>query len=287
MSSEDRSLTRREFEAVIHRAAELASSDEPDGDEGRLSEAELYRIAEEVGLRPAHVRRALAELRSPERDRGLVATLLGPETLKAARVVPGTPDELADALDDFFVSTQLLQPVRRSRTLLQYRPAVDWASQVARAASTTSSRYYVASAKRVEVEMEPVDDARTHLRLEVDPGTREDYLVGAVLGGLGAGLGSGFGTTVLLASAPVLVTGAAAVAVGGGLATGVAWFAGRSHRKKLVEVRDEMEGILDRLETGESLEPPPPSWRRWVRRQFHGVARDVFGSGSDGSEDGL
>jgi len=32
---------------------------------------------------------------------------------------------------------------------------------------------------------------------------------------------------------------------------------------------------MDRLEAGESLEPPPAAWRRWVKRQFHGVAREV------------
>lgn len=49
---------------------------------------------------------------------------------------------------------------------------------------------------------------------------------------------------------------------------------GTTHKRKLVEIRYEVEGILDRLESGETLEPPPPSWRRWVKRQFHGVARE-------------
>ena len=38
----------------------------------------------------------------------------------------------------------------------------------------------------------------------------------------------------------------------------------------------EVEGILDQLEMGESLEPPPPAWRQWVKRHFHGVARDLM-----------
>jgi hypothetical protein len=45
-----------------------------------------------------------------------------------------------------------------------------------------------------------------------------------------------------------------------------------------VDVRTEIEGVLDTLERGASLEPPPPSWRRWVKRHFHGVARDLMGS---------
>ena len=37
---------------------------------------------------------------------------------------------------------------------------------------------------------------------------------------------------------------------------------------------DERSAV--RIERGDPLEPPPPSWRRWVKRQFHGVARDFM-----------
>jgi hypothetical protein len=58
---------------------------------------------------------------------------------------------------------------------------------------------------------------------------------------------------------------------------GICWLTGSRHKKRLLEVRSEIEGILDRLEMGGSLEPPPSSWRRWVRRHFHGVAKDLLG----------
>jgi hypothetical protein len=73
-------------------------------------------------------------------------------------------------------------------------------------------------------------------------------------------------------------------AVGVGVVAGAALWAvigysvGRRHKKKLDEVRVEVEGVLDTLESGASLEPPPASWRRWVKRHFHGVARDLRGS---------
>ena len=44
-----RSLTRTEFEAVMKRASELAVSDPYDG-QSTLDEAEVFRIAREVGL---------------------------------------------------------------------------------------------------------------------------------------------------------------------------------------------------------------------------------------------
>jgi hypothetical protein len=270
-----RSLTRHEFDAVIRRAAELASSD-TDAGEGALTEAELFRIAREVGLSEGHVRRALSEVRAGGTQSATLDRIFGPAQIRAVRVVPGTPKELASKLDDFLAGTQLLQPVRRGTNVLQYRPAVDWASQLARAASFTSRKYYVASAKSVEVHLEAMAESSTLVEILVDPGTRGDNVAGSVFGGGIAGLGAGGG----LAFAVMASGGALALAIpvglvsGGALTGGITYLVGMSHKKKLREVQSEVEGILDRLETGESLEPPPASWRRWVKRQFHGVVHD-------------
>ena len=280
----DEKLTRTEFEEVIRRAAELSASDS-EAAEGGLSETELYRIAAEVNLPERHVRRALAELRTGPSSRGPLDRIFGPSEVGASRVVPVGAQKVASQLDDFLVASQLLQAVRRGPEVLQYRPSVDWASQIARAASSTSRRYYVASARQVEIHLEPVSDESTMVRMQVDPGTRSDYLTGSAIGGSLGGVGVGVGMTLLLASAvPVWA------AIGAGAVTASIFFLGMGKitgyysRRKVEEVRAEVEGVLDRLEAGESLEPPPPSWRRWVRRHFHGVARDVFGRNDDDDE---
>jgi hypothetical protein len=274
----NRSLTRRQFDEVIRRAAEIAAS-EPDGGESTLNEEELFRIAREVGLDDRHVRKALVQVRSSSPvGRNSVSALFGPPVLHASRVVPGRADALAKTIDEFMVAGRLLQAVRKGRSVLQYRPAVDWASQIARAASSTSKKYYVASAKWVEIRLEQVDDGHTLVELEVEPGTRDDYLAGGLIGGAGGGIGTGIG----IAMAVGLTGGAAALGValgviaGSGVFGGICWGSGYYHKKRLLEVRAEMEGILDRLEMGEALEPPSPSWRRWVRRHFHGVAKEFL-----------
>lgn len=286
----DRSLSRREFDDVMRRAAELAASD-PEDAEREISETEVLRIAREVGLSERHVRRALAEVRSgPIPATGLLDRIYGSRVVRASRVVPGERRELARKLDEFLVGGQLLEPVRRTPGRLQYRPSVDWMSQVARAASSMSKRYYVASAKYVEVRLEELEPeggtSRSLVEFRVDAGIRDDYVVGGALGGGGAGaLGgaaTGLGLKVLV---PLALAVPAAIVAGGALAAGGVWISTRYHRKRLVEVYTEVEGILDRLELGESLKPPPPSWQRWVKRQFHG-ARDILsGLGTDGEDD--
>lgn len=269
-----RSLTRQEFDAVIRRAAELARTD-PEAGEGHLDESELFRIAGEVGLPDSHVRRALAEVRSGEVGGTVLDRVFGPGTIRASRVVPGTPSALTETVDDFLVASQLLQAVRRSPERLRYEPSLDWASKLARAASFSSRKYYIASARSVEVGMERVDDDRTLIEFLVDPGTRNESIAGAVLGGGAAGGVTGVvaGAAVATAAPLVLAIGAGVV-VGAGIWTGIGGVVRHEHRKTVSEVRMEIEGVLDRLEHGDSLEPPPASWRRWVKRQFHGVARD-------------
>jgi hypothetical protein len=271
-----RSLTRREFDAIIRRAAELAASD-PDATEGALSEADLFRIAGEVGLPESHVRRALADVRAGRAEEGFLDRIFGHATVGASRVVAGKPDAIAAELDDFLVASQLLQPVRRGSSVLQYRPAVDWASQLARAASFTSRKYYIASAKSVEIHLEAVDERRTLVEIQVDPGTRNDDVASAVFGGgiAGGGLGT-LGGWALSTLTPIGVAVAVGAVAGIGVWTGVTLLYGRTHKRKLREVSLEVEGVLDALETGESLEPPPASWRRWVKRHFHGVAQDLM-----------
>lgn len=48
------------------------------------------------------------------------------------------------------------------------------------------------------------------------------------------------------------------------IAAATARVIGRYSMRAREEVQRELEGVLDRLEQGEDLAPPPASWRRWV-----------------------
>lgn len=277
------SLTRREFEAVIKRASELATAD-PEGGQGVLDEGELFRIAREVGLPDIHVRRALSELRRAEEPRGVVARWFGSVTIHVSRVVGGDREHLRAIMDEFLVAGHLLQPVRRGSDVLLYRPAVDWISNFARAGASLSQTVHWAAAKEVEVRLTEVDGETTLVELVVDPGVRADYTGGAIFGGLGAGTAVGFGTTAMLGS--VLAVSPAGLwylglVAGGAAALGLARVVSHYSRKRREEVKHELEGILDRLERGEDLSPPPASWRRWVTRQARRFRVELSGDPLD------
>lgn len=269
----ERRVSREQFDAVLRRASELAAQD-AGHDEGTLSESELLRIAGEVGLPEHHVRRALTELEHAPASTTVLDRVMGPSEVVVGRVVPGSAEDLADRIDEFLVGGRLLQRLRRSPTVLQFRPSVDWISQFARAASGTARKYFVASARSVQVTFEPAGEGSTKVVFAVDPGIRSDHVLGAIAwGGTGA-LASGVGAGAAIASVgPFEAAVVGGVAAAGGvswLATGVA---ARAHRRKYAHVQAEIEGILDQLERGEALEPPPRAWRTWVERQFHGARR--------------
>lgn len=268
-------VTRKDFEEVIRRAAELAQ-DEDSASRPEISEAELFRIAAEVGLGEEHVRQALVEVREAPPVPSGIRSFWADPWISASRVVKGNPDVVSRRVDDFLVSSRLLHQVRRSPDHMVYWPAEDWASQIARAASSTGKKYYVASAKRVEVTLKPVNEDTTWIEIRVDPGIRNDNVAGALIGGGTAGGMAGVVlAAVMLPAAPLVAGVAAGVLLGGSLFGGISWSVARSYRSQLERVKLEIEGVLDQLERGEIPEPPPSSWRKWVSRNFRGIAREI------------
>ena len=275
-------LTRRDFDEVMRRAAELAA-DDPGSAADAFSDEEVVRIGREVGLPERHVRRALAERRTRGGGveggwKGGLRMLLGRDEVAASRTITRPRARVRDELDDFMVGGQLLQRVRGKDDMLQYRPAVDWVSRVARAASFRSRQHYIASARLVEVRLERMGAESTQVDIRVDPGIAGNYRNWWVLAGCIGGVAGGAGVALsmspsLLALAVAGVAGAAASIV---TSMVVALMAGPGFRRRVADVESEVEGVLDGLEKEKGLEPPPPAWRRWVRRHFHGVAREMM-----------
>ena len=279
-------LARRDFDWVMRRAAELATED-PGGAEDAFSDAEVVRIGREAGLPEEHVRRALAEHRARGGGGGGVVgrwawslqLLLSRDDVSASRVIERPRARIRQELDEFMVGGQLLQRVRRKDDLLQYRPAVDWVSRVARAASFRSREHYVASSRLVEVRLERMSAGSTLVDIRIDPGIAANYrnwwvMAACVVGPMaGVAVGVGMAAPSLLAVGAVLAAGGAAVLLSTLL---VALLAAPGFRRRLADVRSEAEGMLDGLERENGLEPPPPAWRQWVRRHFHGVAREMM-----------
>ncbi|HIF07528.1 MAG TPA: hypothetical protein EYQ64_11430 [Gemmatimonadetes bacterium] len=278
-----KNLTRAQFEEVMKRASEFALSDPYDGSSS-LDEAEVLRIASEVGLPDKHVRRALAEVRSNEPPSGVVDRWFGSAQVRGSRVVSGSKEDVQDKLDHFLVAGNLLEAIRQGPDLLLYRPAVDWISNFARAGASMSRRVHWAAAKEIEIHLEEIDEDSTLVEIRVDPDIRGSYTTGAAVASVVLGGSWAFGFAVLASSWFSLPT-LALVSVGGVTATGIAAvtarITGHYSRRAREEVQQELEGVLDRLEQEEDLTPPPASWRRWVMDQARRFRVEITGSRGD------
>lgn len=277
-------ITRRDLQLVIRRAAELYTG-EADADE-RLSETEVLRIADELGLPGRYVRQALYELpahRGEAELRGWVDRWFGPPQLHGTRVVPGRPDDVLDRLEDYLVTRELLQVLRRQGGRAAFAPADDAISNVARAVRRPQRQWQIARSRRVLVEARPMAEGESHVRMELDLAPqRRNSVTGGVVAGVVIGLPLAAGAFFPVGHMVFDIAGDAA-GYAAGLAAGASAMAAsvtgslavaRSRFRHRVEnARLEIAGLLDRLEGGRRLDPPPAPWLRSLRSRIAGTIR--------------
>ena len=102
-------LERPAIERIIQRATELQAGERDIGD--GLTEGELLQLARDVGIPDAYVRQAMLEERTkgalPD-ERGVVATIVGPRFVAAARALPGEAHRVETALHQWMADGELL-----------------------------------------------------------------------------------------------------------------------------------------------------------------------------------
>lgn len=202
-----RAVSRPAFREVIRRAAELSLSDADADDD--LTEDEVIRIATELGLPEHHVQRALFELPELRVQPRWSDRHYGSPVFSATRVIAGDAGRTLRRIEDYLITREYLQLVRRRGDTLAFVPADDTISSLARAVLRPHSRHIVARASRVVVGSHAIPGKGTHVRAKR--------------------------------------------------------FRNRVHAAKY-----ELVSLLDRLEHGERLDPPPAPWRRKLQLRLFG-----------------
>lgn len=271
----DKHITRRDLPAVVKRAAELAFVD--DDVDQELPEEEVIRIAAELGLAERHVRQALYEGVRDEPEPGLLDRQFGTPRIMAARAVPLSPERTRRALEDYFVTHEYLQIVRRQPDSTTFEPAVDTMSKVARSFQR-NSKHQLAAASGVEICVRSLESGWSHARIRaVYDDDRQSQVVRSSIAGvlLGVPVGAFTGALVGTATGGLLIP-EAGLAVGA--VAGIAAFssivasslasARRQWRRWRERTQDQAEAVLDRLEKGDELRPPPSPWIRKLQMKF-------------------
>jgi hypothetical protein len=241
-------LTRDEVARVLHRASEIeAAADGPTAGDGYDAEA-VEQAAVEVGLSPAAVRQAVAELRI-----GALPTDAGPTGRVARsrvatsrfvtqqRLVERRPEAVHAAVDRFLRS-QMLELRRRSGDRSLYRPRRDLVASLRRGLDFAGA-IKLDGIRTVSLLVTAADE-RTLARLEAElASSRANVVAGAA--GSGAGVAVLMGVAGAVAAEPGLVI--AAVPAGAAVGAGGLRVAGGRWRQRRNDVDEVLATLLDRL----------------------------------------
>jgi hypothetical protein len=253
-----RKLSSNELEAVIKRAVELQTARETEMTDG-LSDGEVVRIGQELGIEQHLVRRAIAEVRgrSPE-EQGMLAGVMGPRIVRAARTIRRPAVDLAIFLEKYLLEAEFMVVERRFPDRTRYVRARGVGAAMGRAFSKVGSRVAPLDLETIDVGVALADEDASVVTLSVDLSTiRTGTAVGGWLGGLGGG--GTVAAVVLASTAPHLL----ALAGLGVAAAGVLGSRG-AYRLITGKTHDKLEAFLDRLEHGELRFPPQK--QEWQKR---------------------
>src|SRR5688500_4468167 len=197
-----RAIVRAELREVIRRAAELSLND-ADADE-QLSEEEVLRIATELGLPAHHVQRAIYELPELQTQPRWYDRYFGSPVISVSRAVPSPTGVVLRRLEDYLVTREFLQIVRKRSDSLTFMPADDTLSSLARALTRPARRHLISRASRVMVGVHAMPKEQAHVRCDVDltAARGEAVQTGATLGSIAGILTGSFATAITVAALP-------------------------------------------------------------------------------------
>lgn len=240
-----RNLTTAELEAVIRRAVELQAGSSARADEG-ISEAEAVRIGEELGLEPSAVRRAIAEVRSrPGEERGALARIIGPGTVRASRVLRRPAASTALMLDRYLRENELMLPQRRFPDRTRYVRDSSFAAGVTRFARGFSRSRPLLDLQQLDVAVSVIDEDRCLLEFSTELDGVRAGLAAGVLGSSG-GLAVSWGVVAWATAIadPLMLIGIPLIAVG--------WYGSRAIYDSIRgSTQEKLESLLDRTEHNE------------------------------------
>jgi hypothetical protein len=255
----DHEAAQRILRRAVHLAEDGNDHDAWDG----VSERALVEAAEELGLDVAAVRRAASEERlgllSPPSTR--LDALVGPGSLRIGRIAPGEPAAVLERVDAWLRRVAPLRRQRGDAMSASYGRRSDVVASVQRSVRSVTGAEDLRRVRRVHVVARPIDRDSSMVVLVADLELERSL---AVATGAGvAGVGSAVAVVEALVWTPWIWLGVpASLAAGGGVLV--------ARRHGVPDVRSSLEGVLDRVESGES---PPSVLGGVTDRVLRGVGR--------------
>lgn len=179
-----RNLTPQQLKAVVRRAVELQAGHASGGGDD-VSEAEMVRIGQELGLDPATVRRAMAEVRSQPDEGNALLRAMGVRYPRGQRVMQQPADETADRIEHYLRETEHMVPERRFPDRTRYARDSSLAAMFGRITRRFSRTHPPLGAERVDVTVSSLDTENTLVEVAAD---LRDVRLGLTIASLAIGV---------------------------------------------------------------------------------------------------
>ncbi|HEX8245847.1 MAG TPA: hypothetical protein VF541_20200, partial [Longimicrobium sp.] len=196
-----RKLSSTELEAVIKRAVELQTAREADMTDG-LTDGEVVRIGKELGIEQHLVRRAIAEVRSrPPEEHGVLAGMMGPGVVRAARTIRRPAVELGIFIERYLVEAEFMVVERRFPDRTRYLRGTGVGAILGRTFGRVNQRHAALDLPMLDVGVALADEDSSVVTLAVDLSTGRAWgAAGGLVGGVAGG--GGVALAVLATTAP-------------------------------------------------------------------------------------
>jgi hypothetical protein len=248
-----RQIPAENLEPIVRRAAEIQNRRGNPGSQW-LTEEEVVEIGRQVGLEPAFVRRAMAEVHAeslaparPPTNR-VLDLIAGESRVEVRRVIAGDPARIHKQVEMQLREREKLTALRRQPLRSVWEASVGVMDRLERFMNFGGKEYALAEARQVELAVAEIEPGWSLATLCADFGNkREDLLygVGSCVAGaaiLAAVFAGNSASSVLLSVGAFLLAGAAC------LALAVPWMRW-SMRKRSDRVEVILEGVLDRADS--------------------------------------
>ncbi|MGH7533174.1 MAG: hypothetical protein ACREL4_07785 [Gemmatimonadales bacterium] len=188
---------RGQLERIIRRAAMLQTGEHEVGDD--LSREDVLKLGREVGIPTRYLDQAMIEERVRTAD-GTMAGLwdrgVGPATVRAMRVVRGTPERAQRALVTWLDEHELLAVAREQPGRVLWEPVGGFHAAMRRAGAVmggVARPFMLARCRQVTAAITPLEDGYCHVTLEADIRKTRDAMIGGatalvVVGGVAASI---------------------------------------------------------------------------------------------------
>ncbi len=258
-------------ERVIRRATKLqmARSGKSSADEQGLSDDDIIRIGEELGLDASNVRQAMLEVRAhrarPKKrtETGLSRRLFGTRYVRSSRPIEKPAAEVQRLLEGHLGDKECLAEVRRSPGNSVWVPATGLATKIQRGLNLGRRAYILSKAQELTLSVAALDEDSSLVTLTADIGNlRRERATGWSIGSTIIVTPAGAVILTLL-GLPVELSILAGASGAGATAVSATRVAVRNQR---VQMQAALDGLLERLAAGAPLEEPRGSFHeRFLR----------------------